>query len=343
MLVEKIECRSIVDQCEWDRLAADLGGSFYHCYAYAMLESSRPRVEPLFVNAFDRSGECIGIVVCAVSSPRSWPFSRFCKTAVFGALPATKEKNAELELAMMNILERELRGRGVFQLRICSYESPNSRKVLSALSCELYDRVEFYIDLSRSMDDIWKMLKSARRNDIRKARKLHVESRLDNTMKGIQQLYSFQTESLQRRGILFDPFYTPAERLQTLLLDTNRTKLLVSYRDGVPVNAGLFGLFGGRAYYLASGASRDGYRSCGPVHLLWTMIEMLKADDATTLNLGGVDSPADQERGVKDGLYSFKKDFGGTVIPQPGGFKTISLLGARINSILTLCRRMVIR
>jgi len=341
MLVEKIECRSIVDQREWDRLAADLGGSFFHCYAYAKMESSRPRVEPLFVTAFDRSGECIGVVVCTVSSPRSWPFSRFCKTAAFGALPATKGRNAELELAMMNMLERELRSRGVFQIRIYAYESPNSRKVLSAFSCGLNDRVEFYIDLSRSIDDIWKMLKSARRNDIRKGTKLRVESKVKNTMEGVQQLYDFQTESLQRRGIPFDPFYTPAERLQTLLLDTNRAKLLVSYRDGVPVNAGLFGLFGGRAYYLASGSTIDGYRSCGPVHLLWTTIEMLKADGAITLNLGGVDGHTDQERRVKDGLYSFKKDFGGTVVSQPGGFKTISLFGARINSILTVCKRMV--
>jgi lipid II:glycine glycyltransferase (peptidoglycan interpeptide bridge formation enzyme) len=262
---------------------------------------------------------------------------------VFGALPATKGRNAELELAIMNMLEGELKSRGVFQIRVCSYESPNSRKVLSAFTGELSDRAEFYIDLSRSRDDIWKMLKSARRNDIRKAKKLGVESRLDNTMEGVQLLYDFQTESLQRRGIRFDPFYTPAERLLTLLLDTNRARLLVSYRDGVPVNAGLFGLFGGRAYYLASGSTSDGYKSCGPVHLLWTMIEMLKVDGATTLNLGGADGPADQEREVKDGLYNFKKDFGGTVISQPGGFKTISLLGAWINSILTLCKRVVAR
>jgi len=338
MLVEKIECRSIVDQHEWDRLAADLGGSFFHCYAYAKMESSRARVEPLFVNAFDQRDECIGIAVCTVSSPKIWPFSHFCKTATFSALPATKGRIAELELAMLNILERELKSRGVFQIRICSYESPNSRKVLSAFNCELSDRAEFYIDLSRSTEDIWKMLKSARRNDIRKARKLGVESRLDNTVKGVRQLYDFQAESLQRRGILFDPFYTPAERLQTLLLDANRAKLLVSYRDNVPVNAALFGLFGGRAYYLASGSTSDGYRSCGPVHLLWTMIEMLEADGATSLNLGGVDGPDDQERG---GLYSFKKDFGGTAIHQPGGCKTISLFGARLNSILTACKRMV--
>ena len=91
MLLEKIEYHSNVDQSEWDRLALSLGGSFFHCYAYATLETSREGVKPIFVKAFAQNGECVGIVVCIVSSPRLWPFSRFCKTAVVGALPATKE------------------------------------------------------------------------------------------------------------------------------------------------------------------------------------------------------------------------------------------------------------
>jgi dTDP-4-amino-4,6-dideoxygalactose transaminase len=340
MLLEKIEYHSSVDQSEWDRLALSLGGSFFHCYAYATLETSREGVKPIFVKAFAPNGECVGIAVCIVSSPRLWPFSRFCKTAVVGALPATKEGYSELEPAIMNFLERDLKAQGVFQIEICSYESPNSLKVLSAFSGKLSDRVEFYLDLSRPTDDIWKTLKSTRRNDIRKAEKLGVESRSENTMKGVQQLYGFQTESLQRRGIQFDPFYIQAERLQTSVLDTQRARLLVSYRDGVPVNAGLFGLFGGRAYYLASGSSRDGYKCCGPAHLLWTAIQMLKSEGATTLNLGGVDGPIDHERGMKDGLYNFKNDFGGVVIPQPRGLKTISWIGAKLQSGLMLSKQI---
>lgn len=343
MLLEKIEYQSNVDQSEWDRLALSLGGSFFHCYAYTKLEARRDGINPIFVKAFTSNGECVGIAICIVSSPRFWPFSRFCKTAVVGALPATKEGYSELEPAIMNVLERDLRAQGVFQIEVCSYESPNSLKVLSTVSSKLSDRVEFYLDLSRPTDDIWKTLKSTRRNDIRKAEKLGVESRFENTITGVQLLYGFQTESLQRRGIQFDPFYIQAERLQASILDTQRARLLVSYRDGVPINAGLFGLFGGRAYYLASGSSRDGYRCCGPAHLLWTAIHMLKSEGATTLNLGGVDGPINHERGRKDGLYNFKNDFGGMVIPQPGGIKTISLLGARLDSSLTLYKRMVTR
>jgi lipid II:glycine glycyltransferase (peptidoglycan interpeptide bridge formation enzyme) len=107
------------------------------------------------------------------------------------------------------------------------------------------------------------------------------------------------------------------------------------------VNAGLFGLFGGRAYYLASGSSRDGYTCCGPAHLVWAAIQTLKSEGATTLNLGGVDGPIEQEPGKKSGLYNFKNDFGGKVIPQPKGLKTVSWCGAKLNSGLMLSREIV--
>jgi hypothetical protein len=342
MLLEKIEYHSSVDQAEWDRLALSLGGSFFHCYAYATLETNRERgTIPIFVKAFVPNGECVGIAVCIVSSPRLWPFSRFCKTAVVGALPATKEGYSELEPTMMNVLEKNLRAQGVFQIEICSYESPNSVKVLPMVSDRLTDRVEFYLDLSLPMDDIWKTFKSTRRNDIRKAEKLGVESRCENTVDGVHQLYGFQTESLQRRGIQFDPLYVQAQRLQASILATQRARLFVSYRDGIAVNAGLFGLFGGRAYYLASGSSRDGYKCCGPAHLVWAAIQTLKSEGATTLNLGGVDGPIDQEPGKKGGLYNFKNDFGGKVVPQPKGLKTVSWCGAKLNSGLMLSREIV--
>jgi hypothetical protein len=61
------------------------------------------------------------------------------------------------------------------------------------------------------------------------------------------------------------------------------------------------------------------------------------------LNLGGVDGPVDHERDRNDDLYNFKNEFGGVVISQPRGMKTISWLGARLDSSVTLYKRMVTR
>ena len=44
-VVTRVECRREVDRAEWDRELTVLGGSFFHCYDYVMLESSR-RIQP---------------------------------------------------------------------------------------------------------------------------------------------------------------------------------------------------------------------------------------------------------------------------------------------------------
>src|SRR5260370_37969310 len=128
-----------------------------------MHESSILNGEPLFVKAFDKSGECVGIVVGTLSSSRMWPFSRYCRTAVLGALPATRDKSPETEHAIMAALENDLRQYGVFRIHVCSYDSPNSAIVLSRLSYHLMDRHEFYLDLMRPLDYIWKNLRGTRR------------------------------------------------------------------------------------------------------------------------------------------------------------------------------------
>src|SRR6266496_4154470 len=91
LMIDKVTCDSVVDGREWDELATRLGGGFFHCYAYAAYESLRPHTQPLFVKAFDQQGDCIGIAIGNVMSPRFWPFNTVCRTAVFGALPATKD------------------------------------------------------------------------------------------------------------------------------------------------------------------------------------------------------------------------------------------------------------
>ena len=339
--IKKVECVPAVEAREWDELAAHFDGGFFHCHAYAMHEAGNPNVGPLFVKAINQRGECVGIAVGTMVSPRHWPFARFCRTAVFGALPATREKSAEIERAIVAAIEQELKGRGVFQIHIRSYDSPHSANLLSSLSYQLHDRFEFYIDMSNSLEAIWEGFKSERRTNIRKAAKVGVTTNVENTIAGLQLLHRFQNESMQRRGIGFRLADGQAERTKAILLDAERARVLVSYVNGTAVNAAMFGVFRGKAYYLHSGSSLNGNTCRGPAHLIWSMIEMFKAEAGTTLNLGGdVGSPGEQDS--QGGLYSFKQYFGATLISQPAGTKVISLSGAKLNAVLPFLKRMIL-
>jgi Acetyltransferase (GNAT) domain len=336
-----VRCEPSAEQAAWDERAASLGGSFFHCHAYALSESVRPGSTPLFVTALDRAGECVGVAVGSVSTPRHWPSSRFCKTAVFGALPATREDSPELQRSVLAAIEETLRREGVFSIHVHSYESPHAAAVLPALSYRLIGRCEFYLDLSRPIEDIWKAFRGSRRTDIRKARKLGVETKAEHTVEVLEELIKLQKGSYQRHGVDYvtDGHYCAAKRM---LIESGRTVLLASYRGGVMLNAALFGLFGGRAHYLNAGSSAEGNRRCGPSHLIWTMIEVLKARGYSSLDLGGVPlRPGEPED--ENGLYNFKRDFGATAAVQPSGVKVLSHHGSWLHRGMRVLARVARR
>jgi Acetyltransferase (GNAT) domain len=335
--VARVQYESTADQAEWDGLAARLGGSFFHCHAHVMYQAAQGRAQPLFVRAYDRAGACVGVAAGVISSPRYWPFSRSCKTAAFGSLPATGGVGAPLEQEILAGVEPSLHRQGVFALEVHSYESPSSGPVLSCLQYEPASRGEFYLDLSRDVEELWARMKGMRRTNVRKANRLGVETRQETSLAALERLYGFVRESLQRRGVAWRAPEGQAELVKDLLLDPGRALLAVSYWDGEPINAALFGLFAGKAYYLSGGSSLVGNSKYGPAHLFWTAVETLKAGGFTSLNLGGVPLAADEPD--SQGLFSFKQDFGADLVVQPAGRKVLAGFGSRLNGVLLRVKR----
>jgi len=202
--------------------------------------------------------------------------------------------------------------------------------VLQKLGYQLTRRdSEFYLDLSAPIDVIWNRLKDTRRQKIRKATRLCVDIRREESDNALALLYQFVGQSLERRNVAWRTGPDMVQRAKDYLLARQRSVLAVGYHDGQPINAALFGVFGGRAYYVNSGSSLEGYKYSGPVQLLWIMVEHFKAEGVATLNLGG--APKDGQAGANgQGLFSFKEDFGGEVVQQAAGFKVLSGLGKHL-------------
>lgn len=331
----QVTCSHVAEPTAWDDLARSFNGSYFHCHAYAVHAARRTGAEPLFVEAREKSGRCIGIGIGRIRSPHYWPFSQFCRVVTLDALPATCHGDARSQVDIMRLLERELLGLNVFRIEVSSRESPSSQQVLSALSYKLTNRCEFYVDISSSVEDIWRTLKGVRRTDIRKASKLGVVTKVVNTEEGLHTLSSLHSESMQRRDIAYSG--EPGHKLQLELMRKGRAVLLVSFADKVPINAALFTLFGESIYYAQSGSSSTGNRMCGPSHLIWTMIEMAKSQGYTSMNLGGVVGTPDAS-GAENGLYRFKEAFGARAVLQPAGVKNLGMTGGLLDAILSSLR-----
>ena len=326
-----------MDPAEWDRLALELGGSFFHCHAHGQFESCRPNTQPLYAKVLDESGQCAALAVAAVESPRLWPFGRYCKKATLAALPVAQDGDRAIQEAALALLEGELKSRGVYLLEVSSYDSPHSETVLTSQGYRLENILEFYLDLTQPEETLWQNLKDTRRNKLRKAEKVGLRTEIENSEKGVELLYGFQEASMQRRGIDFKAGY-PLGVIKELLLDTGRAILLVTYQGQTPLNASLFVFFGQSAYYHNSGSSPQGNKLAGPVHLLWTALKLFKEKGLKTFNFGGVPVP----EGTSDpfyGLYSFKRDFGTEMKAQPAGKKILSSTGRKLSNLLSIIKK----
>jgi len=325
--------RKATGSAAWDEQAARVGGGFYHCYASVMYYATGLAAEPLFVKALDASGACVGVAAGTLSSSKVWPFSRYCRRAELPSLPVTADGDADLERAILERTEGELRRRGVFRVDVAAYESPHSAALLGALAYQLVPRTEFFIDLGRSLDDIRAAFSKGRRGDIRKAERLGVVIREQTTPETVDLTYELHDYSMSRRGVAARDAPERFRRARRDLAASGRVKVFVARLGGEPVDAMLCGLFGGKACNLVGGTNQAGYESGAPTLRMWEGIKYYHALGARTFNFGGA-------KREETGLYQFKTGFGPTVVDMPGGSKVLSRAGARLDGLRTLLRKV---
>ena len=312
------------DVQEWDRLAAELGGGYFHGHAQVLYDGAVEDSEAVFLKAVDDSGQCIGVATGTIARSHRWPFSSYCNWAMLEALPATLDDSDDSQRSFMVALENYLREQGVFSVHVYSYDSLRSENVLSSLGYHLEKRNEFIVDLKPELDDIWSAFKGSRRTDIRKAEKSGMETRFENTAEAMELVFSFQSQSMERRGIEMNQAQQRIQNARQARLASGHINVLVSYHEKTPTNAAIFGIFNSQPYYLVSGSSDEGFKNCGPAQLIWTAIKAYKQQGAEQLNLGAV-------IGEQKGLHKFKRDFGSSEVSMPVGKKRISRIGSGLH------------
>lgn len=322
----KVSIKKDISAKEWDERVTHCGGNYFHTHAYAVYEANKGSVTPLFISLLTPNGDVAGIAVVHLESPRHWPFSIYCKKANFGALPETLN-SADL-LPFMRLIEEELTKLGVFYVFNHAYESSNSKDILTILGYQLNERSEFYISLEASEEDIWKKFKGSKRTDIRKAEKQGVETVFERSRESVAKLKSMQKSALARKGIVVSNKDEAAKRIKDKLVDLERAVVVTSKVGNEVINAGLFGYYNNKVYYLLSGSTVDGNKFSGPAHMIWHTIQQFKEMGFKSINLGGV---SEEESQNQAGLFSFKKKFGAEIVNQPSGQKTLSSTGSLLN------------
>ena len=174
----------------------------------------------------------------------------------------------------------------------------------------------YALDLNgKSAEELMKDFKSNTRGHIRKAEKMGVTVR--ELKKEELKIFKDITESTgERRGFEDKPlkYY---EEMYDLFVPKGEALFLVAEADNIPMSAAMFMLYGDEVVYLFSGSDEKYMKDYNAQYeLQWHMIKYAAEKKFKRYNFYGIHGLPDDN--YPDGVYEFKKGFGGQVLEYAG-------------------------
>ena len=319
----------------WNDIVSNLGGSAFHSTFWADYQARLYGVRPLFVVGRNEQGEPVAGALASLRQSRLPVLSLIFRSLELASHPVARPTDGDEAIRFMRELERLGRRMGCARLALNSFYSGMSSLVPSELGYQEWERVEFTLDLTRSIDELWKSMKKDQRERVRGLERRGITLHLGSArveLEGLKQVREATKAHRAERGQEYelredDAFY---DALHDCLLAPNAGRLFLAKDAGETVAASFFAAFGGTAYSMFSGCNEAGYRKGAQSGLFWLAVETLKQQGFRELNRGGVPAAAATDSHPLHGIYAFKFRLGTTPIRCRSGEKVLSPFRSRL-------------
>jgi CelD/BcsL family acetyltransferase involved in cellulose biosynthesis len=311
-----LDVADTIDAAEWDGSVKRLGGTIFHCSAWAdYVQAQQPNARPRFVRFLSRDDSLVGLsLMFAEASPRK-ALAPLTGRLWSDAAPLVTNGCADAALDFAKAIEDYARRQALATITVGGFGGASNMTFLGQLGFRQTRCWEFVRDLSPSEDVLWESMEYKRRKNIRKAGRTGVVLDDLGGEDGIAELRRLQGESSRRivvrggkdiaRG--GKPHADPVG----VLLARGLGRIVGARLDDQVISAGLFTLFNGLVYHTLSGHSETALRLQAPTLLLWETIKRYKAEGALRFNFGGCSAAAIEEGHPEHGVYVYKQGFGG--------------------------------
>ena len=175
---------------------------------------------------------------------------------------------------------------------------------------EIQERHNFRLNLrNKKEDEIFKNFASKTRYNVRLAKRKGVEV-VEKNEKGLDEFYELMKETGKRDNFII----RSKSYFETILKKfPDNVKIYIAYFENEPISAIMPILYGNKMWYLY-GASSNRHRNLMSTYLLqWEMIKIALKNRCNEYDFRGVSMENEE-----DGLYRFKKGFGGDFVELIG-------------------------
>lgn len=218
----------------------------------------------------------------------SLPFTDFCKILM--------KSNIDLSPLIEYIISwGHHRNWRYFEFRSPNFSAPGGLKKIFYFTHE--------IELTSSVENLWKTLRDNNRRNIKKAMKKGLKVKFENSLESLREFYRLQILTRKRHGLPPQPFIF-FHKLYNDIISKNMGFIASIYHQKKMIAGAIFLDFNHRSIF-KFGASDESYHSLRPNNLLiWEALINCKERNNQVLNLG-------RTAPNNSGLLNFKRGWSG--------------------------------
>jgi|CXWL01.1.fsa_nt_gi lipid II:glycine glycyltransferase (peptidoglycan interpeptide bridge formation enzyme) len=239
-----------------------------------------------------------------------------------GALPSK---------VMVEEVKRELRKQGSLMVKL----EPN---ILAAEGAEkmagfkgrlgmvrgrpLFTKWSFWLDLTKSEDELLAGMKQKTRYNTRLAEKKGVRVVEDNSQEAFEEYWKLTEETTKRQG-----FYSHTKKYHQKMFETLRTAnmahLFIATHEGKTLATWIIFILNGVMYYPYGASTREDRNVFGSNLLMWEVIKFGKKNDCRLFDLWGSPGPTPIPGDPWAGFHRFKEGYGAKLVEFVGSYDLV--------------------
>jgi hypothetical protein len=306
----------------WDEAVRLCGGSVFHTSAWARyIRRERANTLPIHFRWVGERGETVGVALGFRTRSPSRLVGPLTGRLWFDTLPAVRA-DAGGAAAFLDAIEAYARAAGDVELAFGSFAYRGASDLLRARHYTVHERLEFELDMTPSLDDLFGAMEAKRRRNVSKSRRAGVvveDIPAADGLIALQRLRAMTRNRLREKGVTVPP---PDERhapAEGVLVESGVGRLMGARLNEQWIAVTLFTCFADQVYQMLPAHAPKALEVQAPTLLLWESLARFKAEGKRWFNLGGCGATARDPGDPEHGVYNYKRAFGGACVECAGG------------------------
>jgi serine/alanine adding enzyme len=264
--------------------------------------------EPVIVVCVDEGNEIIGLILSVIQREYKSILGKLSSRSIIWGAPLIKDNKIEILNFLLCEYDKIVKHKAVYSQIRNLWNTENIRETMEKLGYIYEDHLNILINLTKSVDILWKEVYSRRRSQINKSERKGVSVKIFDENELIENSYDILLE-VYKRAKLPLPDKEFFKCANDILGVKGYLKFFGAFYEGRLIGIMCLLCYNGRAYEWYIGSYIDYMRIHPNDLIIWEIIKWSKKNNYNVFDFGGAGKP-DKEYGVRE----YKKKFGGTTV-----------------------------